>query len=354
MRDLEQTVKDDLLACIDIFGKFLNVRKYEMPDIVVVMNEETSNYNNIKNRISIVNDHIGVGYAYFEEIAHFYRNMLNPKKSKYPDIEIEEFFGRLGESVGRNLLKNTQYEELFKNHDEREWSNLDIFKENAEYFNKRIREELKSLELAKTVVSNDKMRLRILELLSIRTEINDEEYDLTRNINNYIKKQIKTLSDFNNANKNISNYTRKEIGSVYTECIKEIKDMIRLIIPEEVSDDAVLQMRSLNYDLKKNIETIKSVLQSPIISYDDKISISRDHLGKFLHYKGYVAAEIFVKNNPDYMKTAPKLFRMKNKKIIKKIFNKIDYKPYEQQLSVLDLTNVMDKLYHTQLDKVIL
>ena len=85
---LDQKVIDDVNYCIDALGSFLGVKVVDRPltwkdsvagylgrkkvirPQIVASEGKTSTHNGKENKISIHDDHIGVGYVYFEEAAH--------------------------------------------------------------------------------------------------------------------------------------------------------------------------------------------------------------------------------------------------------------------------------------------
>ena len=94
MANLDQKVREEVEWCIRRFGEFLGVEEYEMPEIVA--SDMNTSYAELDNaRIYIHPEHYNNGIAYFEEVAHYFRDVLEPKV----DGAVQEFFGRLGEEI---------------------------------------------------------------------------------------------------------------------------------------------------------------------------------------------------------------------------------------------------------------
>jgi hypothetical protein len=96
---------------------------------VYVKQSDTAFYNPKDNSITINPENVGDGIAYFEEASHALRdyawrskgvlaNLLARKGE--PDMMVQEFYGRAGETLGRHLVKGTDLEYLFKGVPERD------------------------------------------------------------------------------------------------------------------------------------------------------------------------------------------------------------------------------------------
>ena len=133
--NIETKVTNNLKFCIDTLAKALNV---PIPDsvrpAVKIVKDNGDNYNSDHNEICVNETSIENGITYFEEAAHYIRTLLMLRHSKSKtsiDQPVQEFFGRLGESMGRELVKDTEYEFLFSNREPRTYANLDYFEREA-------------------------------------------------------------------------------------------------------------------------------------------------------------------------------------------------------------------------------
>jgi len=83
---------------------------------VLLEDTEHSFYIPEERKIIISQKDINKGSAYFEEASHALRHITLEKKGipyYKQDAKVHEFFGRLGETLGRQLTKGTELEHLF-------------------------------------------------------------------------------------------------------------------------------------------------------------------------------------------------------------------------------------------------
>jgi len=112
----------ELLA--ENYGIKLSEKDY--PEIESVDEPEPS-YNPEKKTINIPPKEANSGIAYFEEASHALRDFVQRKRFLYrvfpsakQDVQVQEFFGRAGETLGRKLARGTELEYLFKNEPRRD------------------------------------------------------------------------------------------------------------------------------------------------------------------------------------------------------------------------------------------
>lgn len=89
---------------------------------VRVSDDKTSYYTGLSGEIVISRKHIGSGVAYFEEASHALRDSVMRRKGlsfDKQDSQVHEFYGRIGETLGRYLSRGTSLEEYFSGEDEK-------------------------------------------------------------------------------------------------------------------------------------------------------------------------------------------------------------------------------------------
>ncbi|MBP7708336.1 hypothetical protein KA107_01515 [Candidatus Pacearchaeota archaeon] len=128
-RDKER-VKENVQRAFRILAEAYGVplNKEDVPP-VFIENSSTPFYDPINNRIVIPPESVGDGIAYFEEASHALRDLAwrragLPNKlvdlSNRPDMYVQEFYGRAGETLGRALTRGTDMEGLFEGLPERD------------------------------------------------------------------------------------------------------------------------------------------------------------------------------------------------------------------------------------------
>lgn len=117
-KEEEEKVKRDVKTALLMLAKAAGVplRKREMPE-VEVGDFETSSYDPIERKIGIVYSDIGDGISYFEEVSHALRDIVQRRKgipSAEQNDKVQECYGRIGETLGRELTKGTELAYLFQ------------------------------------------------------------------------------------------------------------------------------------------------------------------------------------------------------------------------------------------------
>lgn len=114
--------------------------KLKERDYPIVTSEESEvpevPYYNLKKRIiNIPVKSQDYAAAYFEEASHALRDLVQKKRLVYrlfhhldSDLQVHEFYGRIGWTLGRDLSKGTEFETLFEKEKDmdlldRDWRN---------------------------------------------------------------------------------------------------------------------------------------------------------------------------------------------------------------------------------------
>jgi len=151
-----ERVKRRALLALELLAKEqgIKLKPGEIPQVEIKDGKdprETSSYDFEKNVIYIAQKHEDSPIAYFEESSHALRELmlrrkilyrLFPKlKDKATDHQVDEFYGRIGETIGREVAGGTEFEELFRNTPPRDMKDPETRKRWAE----RLRMHRKSI-----------------------------------------------------------------------------------------------------------------------------------------------------------------------------------------------------------------
>jgi len=112
-------VKREVLRAYQLLADAAGVElgREDYPD-VRVKSEKTSYWSPTEREIVIAPHDVNDGIAYFEEASHALRDLVMARKGiPYQKIDqrVQEFYGRIGETLGRDLVKGTELEYLFSN-----------------------------------------------------------------------------------------------------------------------------------------------------------------------------------------------------------------------------------------------
>ncbi|MFH0978986.1 MAG: hypothetical protein V1837_06840 [Candidatus Woesearchaeota archaeon] len=133
---MAKTTSEQVIAevelCWETFAHFLKAKSARKPNIEVhipqILPSYESSYIDFKGNICITERDFGEGRVYGEEVAHSLRESLRPYnfrrylplaiikeyKDNLWDSDVDEFFGRLGQTICEILLKDTIHNHLFK------------------------------------------------------------------------------------------------------------------------------------------------------------------------------------------------------------------------------------------------
>lgn len=379
--------------CIDTLAEALHVKKHTYPTIHFSRKAETSFYNPSNNSITIAKHHFNSGIAYFEESAHFLREKLAPNR-KPLDYAVQEFFGRIGESIGRTKVANTEYSYLFDNSLERTWSNLESQKKITLSSANEVSDILDDFRNGLKAYNNQLIFIDANKKYFIATQQNYNSYLKTNNYNLLIKKQDEAILAYNENTKNMTDYFHNIIiegNNLLISFANKINDEIKNIgmhrsfIPrlqalineiKSSTDENWLneqlkeqyQIEYFNIDekkqeliekseqdekycrtrfkqslhaiqhyinlsshmIKKSGENLKYI--NPVKSLENELlKYKLINLNLNIHNTGYLRAEVFMKKNPNYLMQMPELFRKSDNYIIKNIFDKMDLNDYKKQ-----------------------
>jgi len=118
---VQREVRQAFKMLADAYG--ISVNEQDMPSVKVSASE-TPFYNPTDKSITINPENVGDGVSYFEEASHALRDLSWNRRSafrkmidvssKKPSSYIQEFYGRTGETLGRELTRGTELAYLFE------------------------------------------------------------------------------------------------------------------------------------------------------------------------------------------------------------------------------------------------
>lgn len=309
------------LSMLERLGMTPDLEK--MPSIMPVesvdINAETSFYRPKDNAVYFHWEHEGNGGMYAEELAHCIRyNTVDTESEAALQSEdlsgVDEFFGRLGEILGYRIAEGTDLERIFKKEDMQEWSQPEAFKE----LTRSIADGIENIEIGR---KNEEEAKKNAESLFKRMQ---EGLGVLKSL----------LIDYNSqsglnseAKMVFPGEIRRMVGDIYSlknpvdfETLSEIvrnlnKLLVQVMLPNESANKQNIESKSVE-NLVASIDESLAKYSSNLIYSSPSLEKSRRHVSGYLnHLYGYVAAELFVKQNPDWESQLPELFRTPSKEI---------------------------------------
>ncbi len=352
MSDLETKVLKEIKFCIKSLSNAIDYKVKDFPKVKLSKNNK-SYYNFDDKNIYLTKKDIENGTAYYEESAHFLRHMLVSEMIKKSNHKVHEFFGRLGEGIGRKLTKNTEYKYLFDGKKGRNFSDLN-------FFEKKIEEVIDSETL------KDKHKLRnnkiLLNSANVGKIINNCTIELGKVIMNYDdeKDDEKLLNDVTGVFENYTKNLKELKGKIYKEIIEynynffyNLKNLYKNVLKliegknnlngnwaEEERKSIEERCRDNYFYIQKNYERISKASElcynflNLVKTKSDIINFKHGFANYdfYNHLLGYVAAEQFMRKNSDFMEVAPELFRKSEEEVYNNFFDDKALKPYYNKL----------------------
>lgn len=295
----------------------------------------TSYFQPNTNVIGIHKNHYDDGIIYFEEASHAIRaHLVHPRDDI--GMLVQEFFGRLGEEIGRKLIAGTTYERLFEGHPPRNFSDDSLYErevrnflsssssfgtiirtmeavDNAKLMNRAFHQA--GIEMAKIVVDyaveeapqviRDKYQsawnLIIQRTKEIENDIFPKDFlDFNKSycdIISRIGEQAVTLSKYT---KEFQHTEDEDIRGKLQSSIQVYLQTIKQLVVKLVESTRIYQKESrTDEDMQ---EVYLNMLLLEFADYE-------------LHAIGYVAAEEYIASGADFMSEAPDLFRRPDQEI---------------------------------------
>jgi hypothetical protein len=181
-----------------------------------------------ERRIIVSQKDINNGSAYFEEASHALRHITQEKQGVpyyKQDAKVHEFFGRIGETLGRQLSKGTELEHLFH----RKPRNFTRFASEFEKDEEALKQEYLMLKAREAKVKTAK------QILAIKTSENYHQLH-------------KLLNDFKADKINFKKFSRR-FRNLYTS-YKKTLDKLRTMPDSTISEIDMIEagLYKNNYD----------------------------------------------------------------------------------------------------------
>jgi hypothetical protein len=332
--NLEETIN----SCIGLFAGFLGIETYNPPTITMNQAEPGTggSYNLKSNILNIDPSQVGDGTCYFEEVAHYLRHQLVEMDDVGAGPDVEEFLGRLGEDIGRNLTKGTELEYLFESHPPRRFSDMATYSKIFE----------NHLDYAFSLVKDyDEACTGTISLRNIFAEDINEK---VRIIKEYLgdKDLNKLLVGRKLANASLAAKLSENKDICYlASCDDAITGYLETVRNDSFNHYAgyVLSMKKLDCDVSGDVDLLISHLDLLGLYVD---SFSRDidsfrrklefeqmlrYTSELTHYIGYISAEKYAEANPQFMEEAAHIFRQPSSEIRAQFIKDEAIKPYQDR-----------------------
>jgi len=367
MNNINEKVKEEVNFCIDIFADYLSLNPEKRPRIELFDKMGSSHVPQL-NLIRINVNDIGKGHIYFEEVGHFLRDAIFPVTKFTIDRLCDEFLGRLSEDIGKELLKNTKYEYLYEQYEPRDWSNLDEFMKAVPTFAAATianlkRDQIEDEFILNTIKYAQNTMIPYVGDLERTFKKYDEDHDkimMTKEVGDAFKiflsncKKNKVIikkgvmSGFLDLHKTFIN-TIQQINKNVSYLL-EAKNVYKNSQNDNEKTEAKHYVTEF-YELIKNNYNILEETALKIFNIAEsnkRINIMKSAPAKFIisniysHFLGYVAAELYIKENPDFMKKVPKLFRKPKEYIKEELILEAEYTKNHRDI----LTEFLNQYYH--------
>jgi hypothetical protein len=277
--------------------------------------------------------------------------MLAPA-NKGLDERVHEFFGRLGESMGMLLVQGTPYGRLFEGVKERNFMDMGFIEKEFSFLADTIAEDDRITR--EMVVNSGKLKASnqnlVTDLRSIKnsylTHLDETRFfdETKERIGTYLDEYGRIIEG------KIEDRIRKEDDVVKTQINKYFDNLgnflkiIRVYNKEEgwkkerASRDGGMMLRVLDTLLRQMQEYIDDWGTNVAPSKADYGHITRLQANKKLavgfaeHAIGYIAAELYMKENHDFMEKAPELFRQPDSFVFGNMMASEKLRPYQDKI----------------------
>lgn len=302
----EKEVKKQVARAFMILAKNARagITGQDLPQINIEQAEH-SFYVPEERRIIISQKDINNGSAYFEEASHALRH-ISLEKQGIPyykqDVKVHEFFGRIGETLGRQLSKGTELEHLFQ----RKPRNFTRFANEFEKDEEALKQEYLMLKAREAKVKTAK------QILAIKTSENYHQLH-------------KLLNDFKSEKIDFKKFSAR-FRNLYTS-YKKTLDKLR-----QMPDSTISEIDMIEAGLyKNNYDNLREfILKNQNLKESQHANEIQKSLENLTAYKPK-----FVKcvDDPEAIET-----RIKAKEMIRNLDNHTKPYVYAEQYSLEELT----------------
>ena len=348
---ITKEVEDDVQYCISALEKAIGV-EVERPLVLPAKeNRDNAAYDRKGNIIYIGSDDIGDGNAYFEEAAHCIRERL--VQSDDINNRVDEFFGRLGESMGRELVKGIPYERLFENCKPRNFSDL-------ESHGKRVDAELDQADKIREIIEQkNRAMVNSYELYKLvsddckRVLAAKRAYDKDNDTSKFRQTLQKSVEEFLEKSEGIGARRRfyqsvLDSFSDYMDAEQEFYQNVNLMVQtkilaenskdeeekEDMESEANHLYRMANIYLESLVHTVNSIghdlERNEFLMESNELVMNINGRIQGEHFIGYICAELYAQQNPNFMEEVKELFRKPKQAILRDYIREELFEPYQE------------------------
>ncbi len=342
-RSLWQDRQTLMRVQFDIYGMIRHLCVYlgvivadaDLPRVVLARGgTQTSSYSPARNTITIHPSAVGKGGIYAEEIFHFMRGLFARRMGRPSrdglDPEAgaaEEFLGRLGEDFAREALRETEFARLFPQESGRLWM-------DPQRLRASLRQKRKALNwLDARMQEEQRLEPKHRQVLELSKAV---IADLRRIIEEAQREGASKVELFNRLKARMMAYCTEakpiagEEGFKFSivPLINGMKGMLETVASYSRIDNlraspdpaAQEEWRACDAIIRNSIEGEFEGLASTIQFIEWELENISSRLAPFLvlsnqmnhdwHFRGYVAAELFVARNHDWTEQVPQLMGM--------------------------------------------
>jgi len=350
MKEIYEKIKEEVNYCIDVFANHIDLDIEKRPKIEISEKMNSSHVPHL-NLIRISINDVDKGYIYFEEVGHFLRDTIFPVTKFKANQLCDEFLGRLSEGIGKELLKNTKYRYLYEQYQPRNWSNLDEFMKAVPTFAAATvadikRDQIKDGIILNSVAYTEKtMTPYVGELERIFTKY-DEDHDeimMAKEVNDAFDMYISNHKENEEIIKKGIMPGFLDLHSLFIQLVEQMNKNVGYLLeakkaykdPQNDKEKVEAEQSVVEFHevIKKNYGSLEKVVLKTIdiAESNKKINDMKGAPAKlaianvYSHLLGYVAAELYIEENPDFMEKAPELFRKPKGYINKELVLEADY-----------------------------
>ncbi len=333
----------------------INIPEENWPEIKISPEGyNTSAYDKKDNVIYLNESRLGSGITYGEEIGHFIRCYFERENGEAdifwgnPKVAVDEFYGRLGENIAREVSMGTELEVLFGEEDERK-----------HFKDEKLEEEIKN-DINKTKPLLDKLE-------EVARANREGKIKIADNIKSFFAKlkDAELLCQEAKQQKMSPAELGKEVLSLVTEGSggrEELAVLAKSLIKDGGYPDWAQGLFDVLTAAEKNLAAFKSKIEEMGSSKDDslytflesdiwfikssckmammKLSNLDQRLGGIeminnaqvsLHHTiGYAAAEKYMQKDPDWLSKIPVIFKYKNREALEEFIENDDFQDWLQ------------------------
>ncbi|MBW3002487.1 hypothetical protein KY338_05005 [Candidatus Woesearchaeota archaeon] len=303
----ETQVRDDVYKCIELLADWggITVPREAYPEVTAV--GEHSYYHPLENRINISLDTKEPGAARFEEASHFLRDFARPKTLidklgiTKKASNVDEFFGRISDIIGREIIKNSTLKNIFENEEPRNHTKIYEFSGAIDYYIKKGKTAgFETNHEEACAISADFEDIQSKSVGLVRSWARDQDTEKCISCLEQCKQQIAEMAK----NKVLKNNLVAlflgidKISEVLTELIDDTIENVRRYETPKAADEGMDRLYradcadSLNKYAGDAFESLKDQLNQ--LRYTNILKKDASELDHQAHFEGYTAAEMLT------------------------------------------------------------